>query len=91
MNGISFDKPPQPSLSSWADWQDLVLHSTTISEGLTALVDSGRISDLPELANTIGVPQDARWLSAGDVFKHLGLAADAAARAAAAAGLANVQ
>ena len=57
------------------------------SKFLTVLVDTGWIENFPELRDTIGVEQDPVWHPEGDVFTHLGLAGDAAADAAEAAGL----
>lgn len=65
----------------WGEWWKLLQRGAHISHALQVLVDSGWITHFPPLAATIGVPQDPRWHPEGDVFTHLGLAADAAAAA----------
>ncbi len=65
----------------WGEWRKIARRGTSISQALTVLVETGWIEHFPELDATRGVPQDPAWHPEGDVFTHLGLAADAAAAA----------
>lgn len=49
------------------------------SAGMHALVETGALSILPELAALRGVPQDNGWHPEGDVFRHTALCLDFAA------------
>lgn len=66
----------------WEEWRKLARRGVDITAGLRVLVETGWIDLVPELAATRGVEQDVRWHAEGDVFTHLGLAADEAASAA---------
>jgi tRNA nucleotidyltransferase (CCA-adding enzyme) len=72
----------------WSEWRRLARTATHWPEALSALVDTGWVRHFPELASTRGVPQDIRWHAEGDVWTHLGLAAQEAALAAESDGLA---
>jgi tRNA nucleotidyltransferase (CCA-adding enzyme) len=62
------------------EFEKLFLRSPFPSRGLRWLREIGRLHDvLPEVAATIGVPQDPRWHPEGDVFEHSMQAVDAAA------------
>jgi len=71
----------------WGEWRKIAEKGVHVSAALTALADAGWLDHFPQLARLAGVPQDPRWHPEGDVLTHLGLAADAAARLADAAGL----
>lgn len=57
------------------------------SAGLYVLQDTGWLDNLPELAATVGLEQDARYHPEKDVFEHQAQAADVAARLAVEHGL----
>ena len=57
------------------------------SAGMYVLQDTGWVDNLPELAGTIGVEQEARWHPEKDVFEHQAQASDVAARLAVENGL----
>lgn len=62
------------------EFEKLLLKSRRPSLGLRWMKSIGRLAELlPELAATVGVPQDARWHPEGDVFEHSMQALDAAA------------
>jgi tRNA nucleotidyltransferase (CCA-adding enzyme) len=64
-----------------AEFEKLLLKSWSPSKGIRWLREIGRLQEvLPEVAATIGVPQDPRWHPEGDVFEHSMQALDAAAR-----------
>ena len=63
----------------WVEWRKIACRGRYISRALAALVDTDWIRHFPALDATRGVEQDARWHAEGDVFTHLGLAADHAA------------
>lgn len=52
------------------------------SAGMYVLQDTGWLENLPELAATVGVEQDAKYHPEKDVFEHQAQAADVAARLA---------
>lgn len=66
----------------WGEWQKLARRATHWPAALDALHDSGWDTHFPELAATRGIRQDQEWHSEGDVWTHLGLAAESAARSA---------
>jgi tRNA nucleotidyltransferase (CCA-adding enzyme) len=72
----------------WNEFDRLLSRGTYISAALAALRSTGWDSLVPELAATQGVLQDPRWHAEGDVWTHLGLAADAAVAFAVRDGLA---
>ncbi len=49
------------------------------SVGMRALVETGALSVLPELASLQGVPQDNEWHPEGDVYRHTSMCLDFAA------------
>jgi tRNA nucleotidyltransferase (CCA-adding enzyme) len=63
----------------WNEFERILTGGVHLSAALSVLHATGWDSLVPELAATQGVPQDARWHAEGDVWTHLGLAADAAA------------
>jgi tRNA nucleotidyltransferase (CCA-adding enzyme) len=63
----------------WNEFDRIFTGGVHLSAALSALRRTTWDSLVPELAATQGVPQDARWHAEGDVWTHLGLAADAAA------------
>ena len=71
----------------WGEWRKIGEKGVHVSAALTALADAGWLAHFPELARLAGVPQDPHWHPEGDVLTHVGLAADAAAALADAAGL----
>lgn len=74
-----------PDLSKdrvWQEFRKLARAGKNISKGLDVLVQTGWITWFPELDNTRGVAQDPTWHPEGDVFTHLGLAADEAVTSA---------
>lgn len=63
-----------------AEFEKLMLKSIKPSLGIRWLRSVGRLHEvLPELADTIGVPQDPIWHPEGDVFEHSMQTLDAAA------------
>jgi len=63
------------------EFRKLLLQSKWPSLGIRWLHDLGRLSQiLPELADTIDVPQPANWHPEGDVFEHTMQTLDAAAQ-----------
>ncbi len=66
----------------WEEWRKLARRGDHMVSALTALRLSGWLRFFPELEATIGVEQDIRWHAEGDVWTHLSLAAEEAARAA---------
>ncbi|KQS66003.1 CCA tRNA nucleotidyltransferase [Modestobacter sp. Leaf380] len=71
----------------WAEWRKIGERGRSVSAALTVLSQTGWLAHLPQLAVLAGVPQDPHWHPEGDVLTHVGLAADAAAAMADAAGL----
>tara|TARA_R110002051_G_scaffold60546_9_gene110949 strand:+ start:60388 stop:61923 length:1536 start_codon:yes stop_codon:yes gene_type:complete len=68
----------------WGEWKKLSLRGKDMTGALGVLRDTDWIRHYPALADTIGNAQDTHWHPEGDVFTHLGMAADqAAARATA--------
>lgn len=63
----------------WNEFERILTGGVYLSAALSILRKSTWDSLVPELAATQGIPQDARWHAEGDVWTHLGLAADAAA------------
>lgn len=64
-----------------AEFDKLLLKSPQPSLGLRWLQKIGRLKDVfPELAHTIGVPQEPDWHPEGDVFEHTMQAIDAGAQ-----------
>jgi tRNA nucleotidyltransferase (CCA-adding enzyme) len=63
----------------WNEFERILTRGVNLSAALSVLRATEWDSLVPELAATQGVPQDARWHAEGDVWTHLGLAADAAA------------
>src|SRR5579863_6797902 len=62
------------------EFKKLLLYSARPSHGIRWLQQIGRLHDvLPELAATVGVPQNPQWHPEGDVFEHSMQALDAAA------------
>lgn len=60
------------------EFQKLFLKSQRPSLGIRWLQAIGRLEDiLPELYNTVGVPQNIKWHPEGDVFEHTMQALDA--------------
>ena len=63
------------------EFTKLFLKSSNPSLGLQWLKQIGRLREiLPELSDTIGVPQNCKWHPEGDVFEHTKQALDCAAR-----------
>jgi len=63
------------------EFKKLLLRSQRPSLGIRWLHSIGRLREiLPELANTIGVMQEAKWHPEGDVFEHSMQALDAAVK-----------
>uniref|UniRef100_UPI0034E048E1 HD domain-containing protein n=1 Tax=Modestobacter roseus TaxID=1181884 RepID=UPI0034E048E1 len=71
----------------WGEWRKIGEKGRHVSAALAALDDAGWLGHFPQLARLAGIPQDPHWHPEGDVLTHSGLAADAAARLADAAGL----
>lgn len=62
------------------EFEKLFLKSKRPSLGIRWLKEIGRLKGiLPELAKTVGVPQEPRWHPEGDVFEHSMQSLDAAA------------
>lgn len=62
------------------EFRKLLVYSRMPSRGIRWLRSIGRLRDvLPELADTVGVPQSPVWHPEGDVFEHSMQALDAAA------------
>jgi tRNA nucleotidyltransferase (CCA-adding enzyme) len=62
------------------EFQKLLLRSKRPSLGIRWLKQIGRLQEvLPEVAATVGIPQEARWHPEGDVFEHTMQTVDAAA------------
>ncbi len=72
---IPFENLPQERV--FEEWRKLILKGVKISRGLCFLRDCGWIKYFPELAATVGCPQDPQWHPEGDVFIHTGLSLDA--------------
>lgn len=66
----------------WGEWKKLALRGSDITGALGVLRDTDWIRHYPALKDTIGNEQDGHWHPEGDVFTHLGLAADQASRRA---------
>ncbi|SIN79411.1 CCA tRNA nucleotidyltransferase [Agromyces cerinus] len=64
----------------WEEWRKLARRGTHWPNAMQALADTGMIRFSPELAATRGVQQDPGWHAEGDVWTHLALAAEQAAR-----------
>lgn len=75
---------PKPRI--WKEMDKLLTLGREPSRGLEALYRTGIAEHFPELMAVRGCRQDPLWHPEGDVDVHLGLAADAAARAADEAG-----
>lgn len=73
-----------PSARVWGEWHKLASLASYWPGALDTLRRTGWDRHFPELAATQGVAQDPGWHSEGDVWTHLGLAAQAAAEAIAA-------
>lgn len=71
-----------PKSRLWKEFDKLVTLGRTPSRGLEALYQTGIAEHFPALADVRGCPQDPVWHPEGAVDVHLGLAADAAAKAA---------
>ncbi|MEV1283167.1 HD domain-containing protein [Modestobacter sp. NPDC049651] len=76
-----------PTERVWGEWRKIGEKGVHVGAALAALDDAGWLGHFPQLARLAGVPQDPRWHPEGDVLTHSGLAADAAARLADAAGM----
>lgn len=76
----SFDSLPVERV--WLEWRKLARSGVDISAGMRVLEATGWLACFPELADTRGCEQDPSWHPEGDVFTHLGLAADECARVA---------
>ncbi|NNC13411.1 HD domain-containing protein [Planctomonas sp. JC2975] len=63
----------------WMEWSKLLRVGKHWQAAAAALVATGAIMLLPELAATLTVPQDPTWHPEGNVFTHLTLSAQAAA------------
>lgn len=63
----------------WGEWQKIARTGTSITSALRVLESTGWLRHFPGLAATHGWPQDPIWHPEGDVFTHLGFAADIAA------------
>ena len=74
-SSIPFEGLPQERV--FEEWKKLLLKGRRISLGLNFLRDCDWIKYFPELAATVGCPQDASWHPEGDVFTHTGLSLDA--------------
>ena len=59
------------------EWLKWATRSVQPSLGLAFLKDTGWLEHLPELAATVGVPQDPEWHPEGDVWTHTLHAVDA--------------
>lgn len=65
----------------YLEFEKLFTKSENPSLGIQWLQDIGRLQEiLPEVYNTIGIPQDPIWHPEGDVFEHTKQAMDAAAQ-----------
>jgi tRNA nucleotidyltransferase (CCA-adding enzyme) len=71
----------------WGEWRKIAQSGTSVTRALNTLVETGWIEHYPELNATRGCEQDPEWHPEGDVFAHLGFAADEAATAATRDGL----
>ncbi|SDN47216.1 tRNA nucleotidyltransferase (CCA-adding enzyme) [Klenkia soli] len=71
----------------WGEWRGIGERGRDLTAAVAALVATGWIAHVPQLARLAGVPQDPRWHPEGDVLVHSGLAGDAAAVLADGAGL----
>jgi tRNA nucleotidyltransferase (CCA-adding enzyme) len=81
-----------PELSTervWGEWRKIATRGLHVTAALRALEATNWLQHFPQLAATRGIQQDAIWHSEGDVFTHVGLAADEAAKAADCAGLSS--
>ena len=76
-----------PAERVWGEFAKIATRCPSPSRSLRALHHSGWEELFPELVAVRDVPQDPTWHPEGPVHVHLGLAADAAATAATAAGL----
>ncbi len=54
----------------WEEWRKLLVLGRRIGRGLEFLRATGHVDDYPELAATIGCPQDPTWHPEGDVWTH---------------------
>lgn len=54
----------------FGEWSKLILKGREPSNGLDFLQQTGWVKHFPELASTIGVPQDPEWHPEGDVWTH---------------------
>lgn len=71
---IGFENLPPERV--FEEWKKLILKGSKISRGLRFLRDCGWIKYFPELAATVGCPQDPQWHPEGDVFEHTCLCMD---------------
>jgi len=71
----------------WGEWEKIGTRGTHISRALAVLRDTWWDTRYPEFAYMHGVAQDPEWHPEGDVWTHVGLAADQGARLADEAGL----
>lgn len=76
-----------PAERVWGEWRKIGEKGVHVTAALAALTECGWLDHLPELARLADVPQDPRWHPEGNVLVHSGLAADATAQLADAAGL----
>jgi tRNA nucleotidyltransferase (CCA-adding enzyme) len=75
----------------WGEWKKLALRGADMTGALGVLRDTDWIRHYPALRDTIGNKQDPQWHPEGDVFTHLGFAADQAAKRALDDGLDNTE
>ncbi len=54
----------------YEEWRKLLVLGRGIGRGLEFLRATGHVDDYPELAATVGCPQDPRWHPEGDVWTH---------------------
>ncbi len=69
-----------PGERIYQEFRKLLLLAPVPSIGLRVLQETGLLRYFPELANLVGVPQDARWHPEGDVWVHTLMVVDEAAR-----------
>ncbi|MCL2623604.1 MAG: HD domain-containing protein [Planctomycetaceae bacterium] len=66
----------------WGEWEKWAAKSRFPSLGLRVLEATAWLDCFPELAALRGTPQHPRWHREGDVFEHIALVVDQAARIA---------
>jgi len=59
------------------EWVKMILKGKVISKGLQFLVDTGWISNFPELEALVDLEQEPEWHPEGDAFIHTSLCMDA--------------